>query len=100
MVEGPLIYIPGRDLLVAITTNPDLQGDGVEVPDGEIAHLDDDHGNENGTGIEIEGEIVKGTGIEIGIEIRTGTEKRREGEGVTERLKKEAIGFQGQRRRL
>ena len=100
MVEGPLIYIPGRDPLVAITTNPGLQGDGVEVPDGETAHLDDDHENANETGIEIEDEIAKGTGIEIGIETRTGTEKRREGEEVTERLKKGAIGFQGQRRRL
>lgn len=106
MVEGPpLICIPGKDPLVAVTIDPGLQEDGVEVLDGEIAHLEGDHAlpmgeNEKGIEIETEVEIVRETGSGTRIETLTGTEKRREGEGVTERLKNEGIGFQCQRRRL
>lgn len=105
MVEGPQICIPGKDPLEAVTIGPDLQGDGVEVLDGEIAHLEDDHAlpmgeNEKGIEIETEVEIARETEIGIKIETLTGTEKRTGGEGVTERLKNEEIGFPCQRRRL
>lgn len=103
MVEGRQICIPGKDPLVAITIGPGLQGDGVEVLDGEIAHPDDDHAlpmGENEKEIETEVEIVRETGTGTKIETLTGTEKRRGGEGVTEMLKNEVNGFQCQRRRL
>ena len=90
---------------MAATTGRGLQGDGVEVPDGEIAHLDGDHAlhmgeNETGIGIETGVEIVTERGSGTKIETMIGTEKRREDEEVTERLKNEVIGFQCQRKRL
>ena len=105
MVEGPQIYIPGKDLLVAATTGQGLQGDGAEVRDGEIAHPDGDHAlhmgeKETGIGIETGVAIVTERGSGIKIETMIGTEKRREEEEVTERLKNELIGFQCQRKRL
>ena len=107
MVEDHQTCIPGIGHLVAITTSPDHPGDGVEVPDGEIAHPEEDHvllmgENETGTGIEkeTEVEIVKETGSGTKIETLTGTVKGKEGEAVTERLKKGVTGYQYHERRL
>ena len=108
MVEGPQICIQEIDPLVAIIIDPGLLEDGAGVLGGEIARLDADHahplgenGKEtgNGKGIETEGEIVIETGIGTKIETLTGKEKRTEDVVVTEKLKKEKIGFQHQRRR-
>lgn len=107
MAEGPLICILEKDLLV-ITIALGLLEDGVGVPGGEIAHLDDGHvhlmegiGKETETGTEIGTE--GGTGTETGIGTKivtlTGKEKRREGVAVTKKLKKEKTGFQHQRRK-
>ena len=104
--EDPQTCIPGIGPPVAITTSPDHPGDGVEVPDGEIAHPEEDHvllmgENETGTGIgkETEVETVKETENGTKIGTLTGTVKGKEGEGVTERLKKGVTGYQYQERR-
>lgn len=92
---------------MAITISPDHQGDEVEALDGEIAHPEEDRvlpmgESETGTGIEkeTEAEIVKERGSGTKIEILTGTVKGKEGEEVTERLKKEVTGYQYRERRL
>ena len=104
-VEDHQTCIPGIGPLVAITISRDHQGDGVEVLDGEIAHPEEDHvlpmgENETGTEKETEVEIVKERGSGTKIETLTGTVKEKEGEEVTERLKREVTGYQHRERRL
>ena len=105
MAEDHLIYITEKDLLATIITNPDHQGDGVEVLDGGTAHLDADHvhhleENEKETGIEIE--IETGVGIEIatGTGTRTGILIGREEEETIGTVRRGVMAFQCQRRRL
>lgn len=103
--EGLLIFIPEKDLL-AITIDLGLQEDGAGVLGGEIDHLDDDHAHlmeeiekETGKGIGTEGGIGKETGIGSKIATLRGKEIKREVVAVTEKLRKEKIGFQHQRRK-
>ena len=103
--EGLLIFIPEKDLL-AITIDLGLQEDGAGVLGGEIDHLDDDHAHlmeeiekETGKGIGTEGGIGKETGIGTKIANLRGKEIKREVVAVTEKLRKEKIGFQHQRRK-
>lgn len=103
--EGLLICILEKDLL-AITIDLGLQEDGAGVLDGEIDHLNDDHAHlmeeiekENGKGIGTEGGIGKETGIGTKIANLRGKEIKREVVAVTEKLRKEKIGFQHQRRK-
>ena len=103
--EGLLICILEKDLL-AITIDLGLQEDGAGVLGGEIDHLDDDHAHlmeeiekETGKGIGIEGGIGKETGIGTKIATLRGKEIKREVVAVTEKLRKEKIGFQHQRRK-
>ena len=103
--EGLLIFIPEKDLL-AITIDLGLQEDGAGVLGGEIDHLDDDHAHlmeeiekETGKGIGTEGGIGKETGIGTKIATLRGKEIKREVVAVTEKLRKEKIGFQHQRRK-
>ena len=107
MADDPQINTRGKDPLVTVIINPGPQEGEAEVQGGEIAHLDVDHAHpmeeteteieiETGTGGGIVIEIGTGTRIEILIEI----EIRTEGEAVTERLRKDMIGFLYQRRRL
>ena len=103
--EGLLICILEKDLL-AITIDLGLQEDGAGVLDGEIDHLDDDHAHlmeeiekETGKGIGTEGGIGKETGIGTKIATLRGKEIKREVVAVTEKLRKEKIGFQHQRRK-
>ena len=100
MAEVYLIHITEKDLLATIITNPDHQGDEVEVLDGGTAHLDADHvhhqeENEKETGIE------KGIETEVGIEIATGTGKRSVILiGREDGVRREVMGYQRQRRKL
>lgn len=103
--EGLLICILEKDLL-AITIDLGLQEDGAGVLGGEIDHLDDDHAHlmeeiekETGKGIGTEGGIGKETGIGTKIATLRGKEIKREVVAVTEKLRKEKIGFQHQRRK-
>ena len=103
--EGLLICILEKDLL-AITIDLGLQEDGAGVLGGEIDHLDDDHAHlmeeiekETGKGIGTEGGIGKETGIGSKIATLRGKEIKREVVAVTEKLRKEKIGFQHQRRK-
>lgn len=103
--EGLLICILEKDLL-AITIDLGLQEDGAGVLGGEIDHLDDDHAHpmeeiekETGKGIGTEGGIGKETGIGTKIVTLRGKEIKREVVAVTEKLRKEKIGFQHQRRK-
>ena len=103
--EGLLICILEKDLL-AITIDLGLQEDGAGVLGGEIDHLDDDHAHlmeeiekETGKGIGTEGGIGKETGIGTKIANLRGKEIKREVVAVTEKLRKEKIGFQHQRRK-
>ena len=103
--EGLLICILEKDLL-AITIDLGLQEDGAGVLGGEIDHLDNDHAHlmeeiekENGKGIGTEGGIGKETGIGTKIANLRGKEIKREVVAVTEKLRKEKIGFQHQRRK-
>lgn len=103
--EDLLICILEKDLL-AITIDLGLQEDGAGVLGGEIDHLDDDHAHlmeeiekETGKGIGTEGGIGKETGIGTKIATLIGKEIKREVVAVTEKLRKEKIGFQHQRRK-
>lgn len=103
--EGLLICILEKDLL-AITIDLGLQEDGAGVQGGEIDHLDDDHAHlmeeiekETGKGIGTEGGIGRETGIGTKIVNLRGKEIKREVVAVTEKLRKEKIGFQHQRRK-
>ena len=103
--EGLLICILEKDLL-AITIDLGLQEDGAGVLGGEIDHLDDDHAHlmeeiekETEKGIGTEGGIGKETGIGTKIATLRGKEIKREVVAVTEKLRKEKIGFQHQRRK-
>ena len=105
MGEGLLICILEKDLL-AITIDLGLQEDGAGVLGGEIDHLDNDHAHlmeeiekETGKGIGTEGGIGKETGIGTKIANLRGKEIKREVVAVTEKLRKEKIGFQHQRRK-